>query len=148
MQLTLYTDYSLRVLLYLGLKKERATIDEIANAFRISRAHLVKVVHALSRRGYVHSARGPGGGVELAKAAEKVRIGRFVYETEARFDIVECFDPERNTCPIAGVCRLEEILRDAKTAFLSSLDRYTLADLIQSPRGKDPRRPRLGLDLP
>jgi Rrf2 family nitric oxide-sensitive transcriptional repressor len=146
MQLTLYTDYSLRVLLYLGLKGERATIDEIARSFRVSRTHLVKVVHALGRRGYVRSARGPGGGVSLARAAEKIRLGRFIYETEARFDLVECFDPDRNTCPIAGVCRLEQILRDAKTAFLSTLDRYTLADLIDPPRGTDPRRALLGLE--
>jgi len=146
MQLTLYTDYSLRVLLYLGLKDERATIDEIARSFRVSRTHLVKVVHALGRRGYVKSTRGPGGGITLARAPEKIRLGRFIYETENRFDLVECFDPDLNTCPIAGVCRLEKILRDAKTAFLSTLDRHTLADLIDPPRGTDPRRVLLGLE--
>lgn len=146
MQLTLYTDYSLRVLLYLGLKNDRATIDEIARSFRVSRTHLVKVVHALGRRGYIRSVRGPGGGISLARDPAKIRLGRFIYETETRFDLVECFDRDRNTCPIAGVCHLEKLLLSARTAFLTTLDQSTLADLIGTPRADDPRRERL--DLP
>ena len=148
MQLTLYTDYSLRVLLYLGLKNDRATIDEIAKSFRVSRTHLVKVVHALGRRGYVRSVRGPRGGISLARDPAKIRLGRFVYETEARFDLVECFDREHNTCPIAGVCHLEKLLLSARTQFLSTLDRSTLADLIGNARPDDPRRTLLGIEKP
>jgi Rrf2 family nitric oxide-sensitive transcriptional repressor len=145
MQLTLYTDYSLRVLLYLGLKQERATIAEIAKSFRISRTHLVKVVHALGQSGYILGARGAAGGIRLACDPAKIRLGQFITRTERNLDLVECFDPDSNTCPIAGVCRLEKILYGARQAFLDSLDRYTLADLIAKPEGVDARLERLGL---
>jgi Rrf2 family nitric oxide-sensitive transcriptional repressor len=145
MQLTLYTDYSLRVLLYLGLKNDRATIGEIATSFRISRTHLVKVVHALGKRGYIRTTRGPKGGIALARDPAKIRLGRFIFETEKTLDLVECFDAELNTCPIAGMCRLEDVLHAARTEFLSVLNRKTLADLIGPPDPSDRRLKRLGL---
>jgi Rrf2 family nitric oxide-sensitive transcriptional repressor len=133
MQLTLYTDYSLRVLLYLGLKSRRmATITDIAQSYGISRNHLVKVVHNLATQGFIHSTRGRGGGITLARPAAEINIGDVVRHTEVNFDLVECFDRERNTCPIAVACILKSALYEAQQAFMSVLDRYSLADVLEN----------------
>jgi Rrf2 family nitric oxide-sensitive transcriptional repressor len=133
MQLTLYTDYSLRVLLYLGLKPRRmATITDIAQSYGISRNHLVKVVHNLATQGFIHSTRGRGGGITLARPAAEINIGDVVRHTEVSFDLVECFDRERNTCPIAAACILKSALHEAQRAFMGVLDRYTLADVLEN----------------
>ncbi|MCC6208073.1 MAG: Rrf2 family transcriptional regulator [Gammaproteobacteria bacterium] len=133
MQLTLYTDYSLRVLIYLGLQRGRlSTVSEIAQSYGISRNHLVKVVHNLSSLGFVHSIRGKGGGLNLARPPEQINIGDVVRNTEANFDIVECFDGKQHDCPITAVCRLKGVLSDAANAFLGVLDGYTLADVLKN----------------
>jgi len=133
MQLTLYTDFSLRVLLYLGLKPRRmATITDIAQSYGISRNHLVKVVHNLATQGFIHSTRGRGGGITLARPAAEINIGDVVRHTEVSFDLVECFDRERNTCPIAAACILKSALYEAQRAFMGVLDRYTLADVLEN----------------
>ena len=133
MLLTLYTDYSLRVLLYLGLKSRRmATITDIAQSYGISRNHLVKVVHNLATQGFIHSTRGRGGGITLARPAAEINIGDVVRHTEVNFDLVECFDRERNTCPIAVACILKSALYEAQQAFMSVLDRYSLADVLEN----------------
>jgi Rrf2 family nitric oxide-sensitive transcriptional repressor len=133
MQLTLYTDYSLRVLIYLGLKRDRlATVSEIAASYGISRNHLVKVVHNLSSLGYIHSTRGKGGGLSLARAPAQINLGDVVRHTEMNFDIVECFDGKNLNCPITSVCRLKNVLGEASRAFLGVLDSYTLADVLKN----------------
>ena len=133
MQLTLYTDYSLRVLLYLGLKPQRmATITDIAQSYGISRNHLVKVVHNLATQGFIHSTRGRGGGITLARPAAEINIGDVVRHTEVNFDLVECFGRERNSCPIAAACFLKGALYEAQRAFMGVLDRYTLADVLEN----------------
>jgi Rrf2 family nitric oxide-sensitive transcriptional repressor len=131
MQLTLYSDYSLRVLIYLGLKgTELATITEIATSYNISRNHLVKVVHNLANHGFIATIRGKGGGMRLARAPREINIGEVVRMTEMNFTIVECFDPANCLCPITPVCRLKGVLRDALEKFLGVLDQYTLEDVI------------------
>jgi Rrf2 family nitric oxide-sensitive transcriptional repressor len=133
MQLTLYTDYSLRVLLYLGVNPQRmSTITDIAQSYGISRNHLVKVVHNLATQGFIHSTRGRGGGITLARPAAEINIGDVVRHTEVSFDLVECFDRERNTCPIAAACILKSGLYEAQRAFMGVLDRYTLADVLEN----------------
>jgi Rrf2 family nitric oxide-sensitive transcriptional repressor len=133
MQLTLYTDYSLRVLLYLGLNTQRmATITDIAGSYGISRNHLVKVVHNLAMEGFIMTTRGRGGGITLARPADQINIGAVVRRTEVNFHLVECFDRERNTCPIAAACFLKGALYEAQRAFISVLDRYTLADVLDN----------------
>jgi Rrf2 family nitric oxide-sensitive transcriptional repressor len=133
MQLTLYTDYSLRVLIYLGLKRDRlATVSEIAASYGISRNHLVKVVHNLSSLGYIQSTRGKGGGLSLARAPGQINLGDVVRHTEMNFDIVECFDGKNRNCPITPVCRLKNVLGEASSAFLGVLDSYTLADVLKN----------------
>ncbi len=132
MQLTLYTDYSLRVLIYLGVHTDRlSTISEIAESYSISRNHLVKVVHNLANLGFVVTTRGKGGGMRLSRPAEEINIGEVARNTEGGFEIVECLGTE-NTCPIAPVCALKDAASEALDAFIAVLDKYCLADVIQN----------------
>lgn len=131
MQLTLYSDYSLRVLIYLGTYPgHRATISEIAQSYGISRNHLVKVVHNLANIGYIDTVRGRSGGMVLALAPELINIGEVVRKTEPDFDIVECFNEAENTCPISPSCALIAILKTARNRFIETLDQYTLANVL------------------
>ena len=131
MQLTRYSDYSLRVLIYLAVDPDRlATIDEIARSYGVSRAHLMKVVHQLGLRGYVETVRGRGGGLRLARPPEKIRVGEVVRATEENLALVECMDSGASECVIESACGLRPVLREALGAFLAVLDGYTLADLV------------------
>ncbi len=130
-QLTIYSDYALRTLMYLGLHPDRpASVPEIAAAYRISAHHLAKVAKALVRGGFARTQRGRSGGLELAKPARDVTVGAVVRFTEPTLNLVECFDRKTSTCPITGACRLERTLYDARAAFMDVLDRTTLADLL------------------
>ena len=136
MKLTTFSDYSLRVLMYLALNRERlATIPEIAAAYDISENHLMKVVNQLARSGVIESVRGKGGGVRLALAPEDIRLGGIVRASEGSAPIVECLSDEVSSCRIAPACRLTAVLSRAFDALYATLDEYTLADLVQSPRG-------------
>jgi Rrf2 family transcriptional regulator, nitric oxide-sensitive transcriptional repressor len=132
MQLTYYTDYSFRVLMYLAVNRGRiVNISEIAGRYGISRNHLVKVVHNLARGGFIKSYRGKGGGIELARDPAKINIGEVVRYTEGPLKPVECFDVERNRCIITNVCGLAQVITEACNNFFATLDRYSLADLLQ-----------------
>lgn len=136
MRLTVYTDYALRVLMYLALKEDRlATIAEIAKSFGISKNHLMKVAHQLGVGGYVETVRGRGGGLRLAKPIEAIRLGEVVRYTEPDMAIVACLEPLDASCVIRPCCVLRRALERARAAFTDVLDGYTLADLIQ-PRGR------------
>jgi Rrf2 family nitric oxide-sensitive transcriptional repressor len=131
MKLTTFTDYSLRVLIYLAVEADRrATIGEIAGSFNVSEHHLTKVVHFLGRCGWLANVRGRGGGLELAMSPELIGVGAVVRQTEGEAVLAECFGPSHGGCAIAGVCRLRGILAEANDAFQAVLDRYTLADLV------------------
>lgn len=131
MQLTRYTDYSLRVLIYLAVHQEElATIEEISDAYGISKAHLMKVVHQLGRAGYLETVRGRGGGIRLARPPENIRVGEVVRHTEESMALVECFDPQKSRCRIEPACELRAALKKAIEAFLGTLDDYTVADLV------------------
>lgn len=146
MHLTLHTDYALRVLLYLRLSEdEKATIQEIADSYDISKNHLMKVVQRLAGLGYVDASRGRGGGLLLAKAPEEINLGHLVEQMEPHLNLVECFDLETNTCPIARACDLKSVLGEAQQGFLAVLRRYTLADLGTRP---DALRKILGIKRP
>ena len=130
MRLTAYTDYTLRTLMYVALQPERAaTIAEIAATYRISEAHLTKIVHQLGLTGEITTARGRGGGLRLGRPAETINIGAVVRRSEPDMELVACFGGSGD-CPIEGACVLTGALREALDAFLAVLDRYTLADLI------------------
>ncbi|HET9651139.1 MAG TPA: Rrf2 family transcriptional regulator [Usitatibacter sp.] len=134
MRLTAFTDYSLRVLMYMATAPDgRATIGEIARAFRISENHLVKVVHRLGQIGVLVNTRGRGGGLRLAASPAAISLGRVVRETETQDVPAECFEPHANGCVIASACSLRNVLKEAVDAFYASLDRYTVADLVRKP---------------
>jgi Rrf2 family nitric oxide-sensitive transcriptional repressor len=131
MRLTTYTDYSLRVLIYLGLQRDKlTTIADIAHAYGISENHLMKVVHGLAQRGDVETIRGKGGGMRLARKPEDINIGATIRATEGEGSLLACMDAE-SACCIQPACGLIGILKEAQTALYAVLDRYTLADLLQ-----------------
>jgi Rrf2 family transcriptional regulator, nitric oxide-sensitive transcriptional repressor len=136
MRLTLYTDYALRTLMYLGFAEpEQASIAEVARSYGISENHLTKVVHHLGRLGLVKTSRGRGGGLRLAQAPAQINVGRVVRQTEEDLSLVECF--ANDACVITSTCRLRNVLREALEAFLAALDRYTLADLLVAGKGRE-----------
>jgi len=131
MQLTLYTDFSLRVLIYLSMHPDRlVTIREISDFYAISRNHLVKVVHSLSRQGVLDTVQGKHGGLRLAPGAPSLGVGAIVRATEPHFQMAECFQPDGGCCAVEPFCRLKGIFTEASTAFLQVLDNYTVADLL------------------
>ncbi|MCG3172431.1 MAG: HTH-type transcriptional repressor NsrR [Myxococcota bacterium] len=135
MRLTLQTDYSLRILMYVGIHADRvAPAQEIAAAFGISGHHVAKVAKQLVREGYLKARRGKQGGLELALDPERIRVGDVIRRIEPHLDILECFDPATNTCPLTGVCTLEKVMLQARKAFLDVADGATLADLIARPQ--------------
>jgi Rrf2 family nitric oxide-sensitive transcriptional repressor len=133
MKLTAFTDYSLRVLIYLAAQPgQRATIAEIATAFDVSEHHLTKVVHFLGKAGWLANVRGKGGGLALGGLPEAIGVGAVVRQTEGQAVVAECFGEEGGNCCIAPVCNLRGVLGEAVTAFYGVLDRYTLADLVSN----------------
>lgn len=130
MQLTVHADYALRVLLYLGMVPEGATSAEIAEAFGISRNHLIKVIQRLRELGYVQTTRGRSGGLTLTRKPQEINVGQVIRQTEPTLNLLECFDPDTNTCPIIGVCALRTALYEARAAFLKVLDGYHLSDIL------------------
>ena len=134
MRLSEYTDYTLRVLMYCAAHRERlVTIAELAEHHRLSKNHLMKVVNALTRSGYLTAVRGRSGGLKLARPAAEIGLGDVVRATEPDFALVECFSTG-NQCVIAGCCRLPHALTEALDAFLGALDRYTLESIALKPR--------------
>jgi Rrf2 family transcriptional regulator, nitric oxide-sensitive transcriptional repressor len=135
MRLTTFTDYTLRVLMYLALQPERrATILEIAAAYGISDNHLTKVVHHLGRSGTIETVRGKSGGLYIARALDTIRLGTVVRESEGEAKMAECMGEMPGSCCIAPACRLAAILEEALDALYVTLDRYSLADLVVKPR--------------
>lgn len=134
-RITNYTDYSLRVLIYLASipNDNLVTIKEIAEAYNISKNHLMKVIYELGKLGYIETIRGRNGGFRLLKKPEEINIGQLVRETEEDFNLVECFDRENNQCIISPACQLKRVFKEALTAYLHVLDKYTLADLVHNP---------------
>src|SRR3546814_291779 len=136
MRLTTFTDYSLRVLMYVGARGDTTvTVEEIAARYGISRNHLTKVVLRLGQLGYLSTARGRGGGMTLARPAEQINLGALVRQTEEDLALVECFSGRDGSCVIQPACVLRNALGEALAAFLAVLDGYTLADLL-APRRK------------
>jgi len=132
MRLTSYSDYSLRLLMYAALRADRlVTIQEVADAYDISKNHLMKVAFQLGRYGILETVRGRNGGLRLARKPEQIGLGEVVRITEEDFTMVECFDRATNSCVIIRPCRLRGILRKALNAYFVVLDDFTLADLTQ-----------------
>ena len=131
MRLTTFTDYTIRVLIYMGIYPDcRISTSELAVHYGISRNHLNKVAHYLGQQGYVDTSRGKGGGMSLARSPEDINIGTLVRDTEKNSVLVECFDAAHCHCRILPACRLTGMLHEAQEAFYYSLEQYSLADLI------------------
>lgn len=133
MQLTQFTDYSLRALIYIALRKESCTINDITNAYQISNNHLVKIIHNLSKMGLIKTIRGKNGGILLAMEPDTINLGQLIAELEPHFDLVPCFNKAKANCCIAPVCKLKCILHEANAAFMSVLKQFTLADILTNP---------------
>jgi Rrf2 family nitric oxide-sensitive transcriptional repressor len=137
MQLSRFTDYSLRVLFFVAMNPDRlATLGEIAQFYDISLEHLRKVVHALGKSGHLDTFRGKKGGIRLAQAPEAINLGSLIAQTEGRAPLVDC---HQAPCRLADNCTLQSVLEEAQQAFFDALSRYTLADLLTN----TPMRQRL-----
>lgn len=146
MRLTVYSDYALRLLMFLAVRGSTlSTIPQVAGSYHISGNHMMKVVHQLGQAGYIETVRGRGGGMRLARDAAEIGLGDVIRFTEPDLDIVPCFAPENEECPLRRACRLKTALERAKAAFLAVLDEYTLADLTGNAAGL---RLSLGIDPP
>ena len=137
-RLTVYTDYTLRVMMYLALSYPRGgvvTIVEIARAYDISRSHLMKIVNELSQNGFVAAVRGRAGGLRLARPPEEISVGQLVRMAEKDFAVVPCHDQGSDShCAILPACNLKRGMRRAVEAFLRELDGMTLAQTITAPK--------------
>ena len=130
MKLTSYTNYAMRCLQLAALKApELVRVDDVCLIHGVSRPHIVKVVHALGKAGYLETVRGRGGGFRLSRPAEEIIVGDVVRLTEGPLDVVECFNPEKNTCPLIGICKLSKKIQEATHAFMEVLDDVTVADI-------------------
>ncbi|KMY46205.1 Rrf2 family transcriptional regulator [Bacillus sp. FJAT-27916] len=132
MRLTSYTDYSIRVLMYLSADTHKlVNIKDIAAAYGISKNHLTKIIYHLGKLGYIETIRGRNGGIRLAIDPMDINIGELVRKTEEDFAIVECFTSDDH-CPISPVCSLRSILNQALLAFIGVLDAYSLEDISRN----------------
>lgn len=144
MRLSLQTDYALRTLMYLASRPGRGTVTAVSDFYRISAAHVAKVVNQLARLGYVRSVRGAGGGIELARRSEDVRIGEVVRAFEGNLHLLECVGTD-NVCVIQPHCKLRGVLAEAERIQVEYLNRVTLRDVLPidpspTPTRKKPRK--------
>lgn len=131
MQLTLFSDYSLRMLMYLGLRRDEVVpISEISDAYGVSKHYLLKVMNELAQLGYIEALRGRNGGVRLIRRPESIRLGRLIRETEPDGGVLDCIENPDADCAILPVCRLRKVFAEAQAEWFRVLDRYTLADLL------------------
>lgn len=135
MELSRFTDYSLRTLIYAGLNPQRTiTVPEVAAAYGISENHLVKVAHKLGKLGFLETKRGRSGGFQLARDPAAINLGEVVRATES-LALVECLGADGGSCPIVRACILKAVISEARDAFLATFDRYTLAEMLR-PRAR------------
>jgi Rrf2 family nitric oxide-sensitive transcriptional repressor len=130
LKLTSYTNYALRTLQISALREPGLLrVDDVVRVHGIARPHVTKIVHELGRAGYLQTIRGRGGGFRLGRPPETIVVGDVVRLTEGALDVVECFRPDTNTCPLIGICKLSRALQAATRAFMAVLDELTIADI-------------------
>ncbi len=145
MRMTFHTDYALRLLIYLAMRPDRAcTVGDVAEAYQLSRNHLLKVALNLRKLGLITTIRGRSGGIRIARPAMEINIGALVRATEEDFALVECLQGGGGACAISPSCRLKGMFGEALAAYLSVLDKYTLADIVGN---RTALGPLLGIDL-
>jgi Rrf2 family transcriptional regulator, nitric oxide-sensitive transcriptional repressor len=138
MKLTQYSDLGLRLLMYLALRKgESVTIQEVSDRFGVSKNHMVKISHQLTKSGLIESTRGRNGGVSLSRPPESISVEEALRATEDNFDLVECFNALQNRCVITDVCRLSGVLDSALAAFFNVLRGVSLSDLVKNGKALD-----------
>ena len=144
MRMTLHTDYALRMLIYVAARPDGVcTVNDVAEAYGLSRNHLLKVAQTLRGLGVIETTRGRAGGIRLARAPEAIGVGALVRATEEEFSLAECMQAGARTCVLTPSCRLKGMLHEALGAFLAVLDKYTLADIV---RNRAALGPLLGID--
>ena len=144
MRMTLHTDYALRMLIYVATRRDgTCTVNDVAQAYSLSRNHLLKVAQTLRDLELVETTRGRAGGIRLARPPEAIAIGALVRATEEEFSLAECMQKGGRACAISPACRLKGMLHEALGAFLAVLDKYTLADIV---RNRASLGPLLGID--
>jgi Rrf2 family nitric oxide-sensitive transcriptional repressor len=135
MRLSLFTDYSFRMLIHVAARDpELVTISEVSQGYGIARNHLTKIAHELGRAGYLETIRGRNGGMRLAKPATEIGLGEIMRLGEGASPLVECFDPATNRCIITPACHLKHLLADACESFYANLDQHTLAEIVTRPK--------------
>lgn len=145
MRMTLHTDYALRTLIYLATRPdEQCTVNDVAEAYHLSRNHLLKVAQTLRDLGFVETTRGRTGGIRLARPSGEIVLGALVRATEEEFSLAECMQAQGRPCAISPACHLKGVLHEALAAFLAVLDRYTLADIAMD---RAILGPLLGIDV-
>ncbi|MDP1574977.1 MAG: Rrf2 family transcriptional regulator [Coxiellaceae bacterium] len=132
MQLTQFTDYSLRSLIYIAVRKDVCKIADISEAYGISQHHLTKIIHNLSKIGMIKTIRGKNGGITLVENASRLNLKKIILQLEPHFDLVPCFNIKKQNCCIAPACKLKRILHDAQKAFFAVLEKFTLADILEN----------------
>lgn len=133
MRMTQHTDYALRILIFVAARPSgTCTVSDVANAYDLSRHHLMKVAQRLRQLGLIETTRGRAGGIRLAKTPDKVNIGALVRATEEDFELVECLEADGGACAISPACRLKGMFKEALDAYLAVLDRYTLGHVMQN----------------
>lgn len=133
MRLTSYTNYALRTLQMAALREPALTrVDDVVRVHNMARPHIAKIVHELGRAGFLQTVRGRGGGFRLARPARQIVVGDVVRLTEGPLEVVECFNPDTNTCPLIGVCKLSRAVHAATRAFIAVLDDLTIADIVSN----------------
>ena len=133
MKLTSYSNYALRSMQLAALRSpELVRVEDVANIHKLSKPHIVKIVHELGKAGFLETVRGRYGGFRLARPAEEISVGDVVRLTEGPLDVVECFNPETNSCPLIGICKLSKAMMKATDAFMAVLDDLTVADIASN----------------
>ncbi|NOX95443.1 MAG: Rrf2 family transcriptional regulator [Alphaproteobacteria bacterium] len=133
MKLTSYTNYALRSLQLAALHApDLVRVDDVVRVHSLARPHIVKIVYELGKAGYLETQRGRGGGFRLGRPAKDIIVGDVIRLTEGPMDVVECFNPDKNTCPLIGICKLSRKIQEATAAFMAVLDNVTIADIISN----------------
>lgn len=133
MRLTSFTNYALRTLQLAALRSpDLVRVEDVVQIHRLARPHIAKTVHVLGREGYLETLRGRGGGFRLGRPPQDITVGEIVRLTEGPIEVVECFNPDTNTCPLLGVCKLSRAIKEATRAFMAVLDDLTIADIASN----------------
>lgn len=131
MYLSKFTDYSFRILMYLGNHPNKlSTVDELSSILGLSTHHTKKIVYKLSKNNYISSSKGRNGGIKLGMNPKDINLGELIKITEDNLNVLECFSLENNTCSLNNSCKLKPIINDALDSFILKLSNYTLEDIL------------------